>query len=78
MEKEFVSWLRKRYSDRNRDIVLGIGDDAAVINVEQLQLVIQEGAKNDKGIYTMIPYKHMLKEGELEALMVFVRSLADQ
>ena len=42
----------------------------------QLKTAILEGAKNDKGVYTMIPYKQILKKGELEALMRYVRELS--
>jgi mono/diheme cytochrome c family protein len=42
----------------------------------QLRKAILEGTKNDKGIYTMIPYEQMLKRGDLEKLVAYVRGLA--
>lgn len=45
---------------------------------EQMKKAILEGAKNEEGVYTMIPYKQMLKKGDLEALISFIRSLSKE
>jgi thiamine-monophosphate kinase len=40
MEQEFIRWLRQRYASSDKNIKLGIGDDAAVFAPESFPLVV--------------------------------------
>ncbi len=58
MEKEFIAWLTEQYPTNDRRVVFGIGDDAAVLNIGQNQLVvttdsIADGVHFDSSIHNL-------------------------
>jgi mono/diheme cytochrome c family protein len=44
----------------------------------QLKQSILYGIKDEKGNYTMIPYERILKKGELDELIQYIRSLSKE